>query len=175
MTRGVSSAARLEFERVSIIDTDMFPQLLATSDKQKIQEDNLMYVAITRAIQQLSFVGTPFSCLQLPGDELEPYAPGLVVADETEQEGEVPVATDPMLEELIASLDEDLMGQPHTKRGCGRPQKRGANAGWRKGFEVTFDLRKELHTIRATLGVQAAWEASEAVILFVDPQRTSFP
>src|SRR5260370_13778921 len=58
--------------------------------------DNLMYVAITRAIQQLTFIGAPFSCLRLPGDELEieeSYAPGLhglVVADETEREGEIP-------------------------------------------------------------------------------------
>src|SRR5260370_27886258 len=58
--------------------------------------DNLMYVAITRAIQQLTFIGAPFSCLRLPGDELEieeSYAPGLHgldVADATEHACQIP-------------------------------------------------------------------------------------
>ena len=223
----------LEFERVYIIDTDLFPHPLAKSDKQKIQEDNLMYVAITRAIQQLTFIGAPFSCLRLPGDELEieeSYAPGLVVADETEQESELPVEATvaagqkPTREEPLTSVAPDQVEQQPAKRGRGRPRKGGADAALRKGFEVTFDLRtielldaatdnrseyletlalerlapqdgeeqlaaklearcnafpalvaKKLRKIRATLGVHAAWEASEAVILFVDPQRASYP
>ncbi len=36
-------------------------------------------------------------------------------------------------------------------------------------------VAKKLRKIRATLGVRAAWEASEAVILFVDPQRAYYP
>jgi DNA helicase-2/ATP-dependent DNA helicase PcrA len=224
----------LEFERVYIIDTDLFPHPLAKSDKQKIQEDNLMYVAITRAIQQLTFIGAPFSCLRLPSDELEveeSYAPGLHdLVDETEQEGEMPVVATvaagqkPTREEPVAPAAPDQVEQQPVKRGRGRPRKGGADAALRKGFEVTFDLRtielldaatdnrseylemlalarlapqtgeeqlaaklearcnafpalvaKKLRKIRATLGVRAAWEASEAVILFVDPQRASYP
>ncbi len=219
----------LEFERVYIIDTDLFPHPLAKSDKQKIQEDNLMYVAITRAIQQLTFIGAPFSCLRLPGDELEDYAHDLVVADEAEQESEIPVAIvaagqKSTREEPIAPAAPDQVELPQAKRGRGRPRKGGANAALRKGFEVTFDLHtielldaatdnrseyletlalerlaplageeqlatklearcnafpelvaKKLRKIRATLGVRAAWEASEAVILFVDPQRAYYP
>ncbi len=195
-----------------------------------------MYVAITRAIQQLTFIGAPFSCLRLPGDELEieeSYAPGLhglVVADETERECEIPaLATvaagqEPTREEPVAPAAPDQVEQQPAKRGRGRPRKGGADAALRKGFEVTFDLRtielldaatdnrseyletlalarlasqageeqlaaklearcnafpalvaKKLRKIRATLGVQAAWEASEAVILFVDPQRAYYP
>lgn len=224
----------LEFERVYIIDTDLFPHPLAKSDKQKIQEDNLMYVAITRAIQQLTFIGAPFSCLRVPGDELEAHSEesymlhDLVEPDETEQESERAVATvavgqEPTLEESAAPVT-DQVGQPQAKRRRGRPRKGGADAALRRGFEVTFDLRtielldaatdnrseyletlalarlapqvgeeqlaakldarckafpalvaKKLQKIRATLGVQAAWEASEAVILFVDPQRSYYP
>jgi len=36
-------------------------------------------------------------------------------------------------------------------------------------------VAKKLQKIRAILGVQAAWEASEAVILCVDPQRSYYP
>jgi len=36
-------------------------------------------------------------------------------------------------------------------------------------------VAKKLESIRCTYGVFAAWEASEAVILFVDPQRTYYP
>jgi superfamily I DNA/RNA helicase len=116
----------LEFERVYIIDTDLFPHPLAKSDKQKIQEDNLMYVAITRAIQQLTFIGAPFSCLRLPGDELEgygeeSYAHDLVELNETEQESEIPVATvaagqESTLEEPVAPV-ADQVEPPPAKRG----------------------------------------------------------
>ncbi len=224
----------LEFERVYIIDTDLFPHPLAKSDKQKIQEDNLMYVAITRAIQQLTFIGAPFSCLRLPGDELAAFLPessasgqhDLVASDK--RESEVPLvlasiepAHEVTLEEPAAPDQEE---QKPVKRGRGRPRKGGADAALRHGFEVTFDLRtielldaatdnrseyletlalerlapqvgeeqlaakldarckafpalvaKKLQKIRAILGVQAAWEASEAVILFVDPQRSYYP
>jgi len=223
----------LEFERVYIIDTDLFPHPLAKSDKQKIQEDNLMYVAITRAIQQLTFIGAPFSCLRLLGDELEDsgeesYASGLhdlVVLDKREQESEILAlaAAEPALEEATAPAADQGEQKP-AKRGRGRPRKGGADAALRHGFEVTFDLRtielldaatdnrseyletlalgclvpqageehlavklearcnafpamvaKKLRKIWTTLGVRAAWEASEAVILFVDPQRTYYP
>jgi hypothetical protein len=36
-------------------------------------------------------------------------------------------------------------------------------------------IAKKLHKIWATLGVCAAWEASEAATLFVKPQRASYP
>ena len=36
-------------------------------------------------------------------------------------------------------------------------------------------VAKKVRRIQAILGVRAAWEASEAVILFVDPQRSSYP
>src|SRR6266700_3657728 len=116
----------LEFERVYIIDTDLFPHPLAKSDKQKIQEDNLMYVAITRAIRQLTFIGAPFSCLRLLGDELEDsgeesYASGLhdlVVLDKREQESEILAlaAAEPALEEATAPAADQGEQKPAKRR-----------------------------------------------------------
>jgi superfamily I DNA/RNA helicase len=229
----------LEFERVFVIGTELFPHPKAKSDKQQVQEENLMYVTITRAINELYFVEAPFACLRLPGDEEledhrgESYAPGLhdlVISDKREQDREMPVlavagpALEVMLEESATSPARNLVEQQPVKRGRGRPRKGGADADLRRGFEVTFDLRtielldaatdnrseyletlalerlapqadeeqlaakleqrckafpalvaKKLQKIRATRGVQAAWDASEAVILFVDPQRSYYP
>ncbi len=58
-----------EWERVFLINPDEFPHPKAKSDRQKQQENNLMYVAVTRAINHLYFVGEPFSCLSVPGYE----------------------------------------------------------------------------------------------------------
>jgi DNA helicase II / ATP-dependent DNA helicase PcrA len=225
----------LEFERVFVIGTELFPHPKAKSDKQQVQEENLMYVTITRAINELYFVEAPFACLRLPDDledRRESYVLGqhdLVVSDKREEGSEAPVvlaSVDPVRE---VTLEEpaapDYQGeQKPVKRGRGRPRKGGADAALRHGFEVTFDLRtielldaatdnrseyletlalerlapqadeeqlaakleqrckafpalvaKKLQKIRATRGLQAAWDASEAVILFVDPQRSYYP
>lgn len=225
----------LEFGRVFVIGTELFPHPKARSEKQQTQEENLMYVTITRAIDELYFVEAPFSCLRLPGGELGDYgetdvayAPGrhdLVELEETEQESKAPMVA------TVASGQKPTGGElgqveqpPAHTRGRGRPRKGGTGAERRKGFEVTFDVntlalldtatdnrseyletlalerltphaddehlaaklearcnafpalvKKKLEKIRATLGVRAAWEASEAVILFVDPQRTYYP
>jgi UvrD-like helicase C-terminal domain len=58
-----------EWERVFIINPDEFPHPKAKSDRQKQQETNLMYVAVTRAINNLYFVGEPFACLTVSGYE----------------------------------------------------------------------------------------------------------
>ncbi len=60
-----------EWEDVFIIGTDEFPHPRAKSDRQHQQEQNLMYVAVTRAIENLYFVGAPFDCLTVPGYEPE--------------------------------------------------------------------------------------------------------
>ncbi len=58
-----------EWENVYIVGTSEFPHPKAKSDRQKQQEENLMYVAITRAIENLYFVNAPFACLNVPGYE----------------------------------------------------------------------------------------------------------
>ncbi len=67
-----------EWENVYIINPDEFPHPKAKSDRQKQQENNLMYVAITRAISNLYFVGEPFSCLGIPG--YEPAQPVTIIS-----------------------------------------------------------------------------------------------
>jgi len=57
----------LEFERVFIIGTDEFPHPKAKSNQQQRQETNVMYVAITRAINDLYFVNAPFTSIHVPG------------------------------------------------------------------------------------------------------------
>ena len=57
----------LEFERVFIIGTEEFPHPKAKSDQQQRQEQNIMYVAITRAINDLYFVDAPFTSVHVPG------------------------------------------------------------------------------------------------------------
>jgi DNA helicase II / ATP-dependent DNA helicase PcrA len=66
-----------EWESVYIIHTEEFPHPRARSDRQQEQERNLMYVAVTRAIENLYFVGAPFKRLQVPGHE--PERPGLTI------------------------------------------------------------------------------------------------
>ncbi len=56
----------LEFDRVFIIGTDEFPHPKAKSDQQQRQEQNVMYVAITRAINDLYFVDAPFTSVTVP-------------------------------------------------------------------------------------------------------------
>lgn len=67
-----------EWDNVFIIGTDEFPHSKAKSDRQKEQEVNLMYVAVTRAINNLYFVNAPFSCLDVPG--FEPVQPLTIIA-----------------------------------------------------------------------------------------------
>ncbi len=72
----------LEFNRVFVVGTDQFPHPKAKTDKQIAQEENLMYVTITRAIDELHFVKEPFKDIKLPGYEnTEPNRPTIVVAD----------------------------------------------------------------------------------------------
>jgi len=56
----------LEFARVFIIGTEKFPHPKAKSDQQQRQEQNIMYVAITRAISDLYFVDAPFTSVTVP-------------------------------------------------------------------------------------------------------------
>lgn len=49
----------LESDRVFILDQKLMPSKYATHDWQKEQEDNLKYVAITRAINYLGFIDSP--------------------------------------------------------------------------------------------------------------------
>jgi len=67
----------LEFERVFIIGTDEFPHPKAKSDQQQRQETNVMYVAITRAINDLYFVDAPFTSVTLP--DYEPHSGGVTI------------------------------------------------------------------------------------------------
>ncbi len=67
----------LEFERVFIIGTDEFPHPKAKSDQQQRQETNVMYVAITRAINDLYFVDAPFTSITVPG--YDPHTGGLTI------------------------------------------------------------------------------------------------
>jgi hypothetical protein len=60
-----------EWENVYLIGTEEFPHPRAKSERQKQQERNLMYVAVTRAIENLVFIGAPFACLKVPGYEPE--------------------------------------------------------------------------------------------------------
>jgi DNA helicase II / ATP-dependent DNA helicase PcrA len=66
-----------EWNNVYIIHTDEFPHPKAKSDRQREQERNLMYVAVTRAIENLFFVGAPFACLDVPG--YDPEHQGLTI------------------------------------------------------------------------------------------------
>lgn len=66
-----------EWHRVFVIDTGNFPHPLAMSARQQIQERNLMYVAITRAIDELHFIGKPFAAVKVPG--YEPEQAGLTI------------------------------------------------------------------------------------------------
>jgi hypothetical protein len=67
-----------EWDNVFIIGTEEFPHSKAKSDRQKEQEVNLMYVAVTRAINNLYFVNAPFSCLDVPG--YEPAQPLTIIS-----------------------------------------------------------------------------------------------
>jgi len=67
----------LEFERVFIIGTDEFPHPKAKSNQQQRQETNVMYVAITRAINDLYFVDAPFTSVTVP--EYEPQSEGMTI------------------------------------------------------------------------------------------------
>jgi len=67
----------LEFERVFIIGTDEFPHPKAKSDQQQRQETNVMYVAITRAINDLYFVDAPFTSVTVP--TYEPQSGGVTI------------------------------------------------------------------------------------------------
>jgi len=67
----------LEFERVFIIGTDEFPHPKAKSDQQQRQETNVMYVAITRAINDLYFVDAPFTSVNVP--DYNPHTGGLTI------------------------------------------------------------------------------------------------
>lgn len=66
-----------EWQSVYVIHTNEFPHPKAKSDRQREQEQNLMYVAVTRAIENLYFVGAPFACLSVPG--YEPENQGLTI------------------------------------------------------------------------------------------------
>lgn len=59
-----------EWETVYIIHPEQFPHPKAKSDRQLQQESNLMYVAASRAIHNLYFVGAPFESVSVPGYEL---------------------------------------------------------------------------------------------------------
>ena len=67
----------LEFERVFIIGTEEFPHPKAKSDQQQRQEQNIMYVAITRAINDLYFVDAPFTSVHVPN--YNPQAGGFTI------------------------------------------------------------------------------------------------
>jgi len=58
-----------EWENVFVIGPGEFPHPKAKSAKQKDQERNLMFVTVTRAIENLIFVGQPFACLDVSGYE----------------------------------------------------------------------------------------------------------
>jgi superfamily I DNA/RNA helicase len=68
-----------EWKRVYIIRPDEFPHPKAKSDKQLEQEENVMYVALTRAIDEVHFVGKPFSRLKVPGYEVPAEHGGLTI------------------------------------------------------------------------------------------------
>lgn len=55
----VHKAKGLEAKRVFVIDTDKMPHPMATRDYQIEEEKRIIYVAVTRAKEQLSFVGSP--------------------------------------------------------------------------------------------------------------------
>jgi DNA helicase II / ATP-dependent DNA helicase PcrA len=88
-----------EWEHVYIIGTEEFPHPRAKSEQQKQQERNLMYVAVTRAMERLTFVGQPFAGLSIPGyepadmqteDQLEERgAPGDEEGESRSADGEV--------------------------------------------------------------------------------------
>ncbi len=67
----------LEFERVFIIGTEEFPHPKAKSDQQQHQEQNIMYVAITRAINDLYFIDTPFTSVTV--HDYDPNAERLTI------------------------------------------------------------------------------------------------
>jgi DNA helicase-2/ATP-dependent DNA helicase PcrA len=54
----VHKAKGLEFDNVFILDPWLIPSKWAVTDEAKIQENNLLYVAITRAKQQLLYINT---------------------------------------------------------------------------------------------------------------------
>jgi hypothetical protein len=64
---------------VFILGSDEFPHPRAKSERQQQQEQNLMYVAVTRAIENLCFVSVPFDCLKVPGYEPEQEQRGLTI------------------------------------------------------------------------------------------------
>ena len=49
----------LEAQRVLILDRGLIPSRYATQDWQLEQENNLMYVAITRSMDYLGFINSP--------------------------------------------------------------------------------------------------------------------
>lgn len=55
----VHRAKGLEAERVVILQPELIPHPLASTKKDKIQEKNILYAAITRTIDHLYFAGTP--------------------------------------------------------------------------------------------------------------------
>jgi len=90
-----------EWERVFIINPKEFPHPKAKSDRQKQQENNLMYVAVTRAINNLYFVGEPFSCLSIPS--YEPAEPVTIISFPAADHLEIHVGTEEV--ESVPTLD----------------------------------------------------------------------
>lgn len=105
-----------EWENVYIIGCDEFPHPKAKSDRQKKQEQNLMFVAVTRAIENLYFVNAPFSCLIVPGyDEselIEEQSTALTVVSSPYQQ-EASIYDVPGFEDyhpdVVAALFEDFL------------------------------------------------------------------
>lgn len=130
----VHKAKGLECERVFIIEGQLMPHPAAKKDWQLEQEFNILYVAITRAKQQLIFVGHAPASLTLPGDE-QPAQPTLelapVVVTEVPNEAiALPAASvveaDPTLAAYLEAAD--------TCPGCGEPCDLSGQCCWSCGL-----------------------------------------